>query len=367
MFSLKPDYEQTRARMQAFWARDVLDRPLTTFWLLKPADELELLPESHHATSEERWTDTQFQTELAVASLSNQLFLGDTLPIAWPNLGPEVFSALYGCPLHFGDYGTSWTDPILHDWSQADALCLDWNHPYLRKLHEMTDALLEAGRDKFIVGMTDWHPGGDAIAAFRDPMNLAMDMIDHLDEVKRLLARVEADYYRLYDMFYEKLHAAGQPCTSWTPLICDGRYYIPSNDFSIMVSPAMYDDVFLPGLRRECQHLNRSIYHLDGPGALTHLDSVLSIPELDALQFVFGAGNEGFHRWVKVYQTAQARGKSIQVNCSLRELPQIMQTLSPKGLYLNIDGVNDRETAENMLRELERWTREERRGDGETR
>jgi len=96
----------------------------------------------------------------------------------------------------------------------------------------------------------------------------------------------------------EKLKAAGQPITSWTPLVSDGRYYIPSNDFSIMVSKAMYDDVFLPGIRRECQFLDHSIYHLDGPGALRHLDSLLAIPELDALQWVFGAGNEGFSRWV---------------------------------------------------------------------
>ena len=43
----------------------------------------------------------------------------------------------------------------------------------------------------------------------------------------------------------------------------------------------------------------------------------VSIPELDALQFVFGAGNEGFHRWVKVYQEAQARGMEEVASSSL--------------------------------------------------
>ena len=58
------------------------------------------------------------------------------------------------------------------------------------ELDEMTDALLEAGQDKFIVGMADWHPGGDCIAAFRDPQNLAIDMLTHLDEVKALFDTV---------------------------------------------------------------------------------------------------------------------------------------------------------------------------------
>jgi hypothetical protein len=357
MFDFKPDYEKTHARIEAFWERDVLDRPVTMFYLAKPPDALVDLPPERHAAPAERWLDVQYQAELALALLSNREFPGDSLPVAYPNLGPEIFSALYGCPMHFGDYGTSWTDPILFDWAQADQIQLDWEHPYLKCLLEMTDALLEIGRGKFITGMTDWHPGGDAITAFRDPQNLAIDMIDHREDVKRLLERVEADYFRIYDLFYEKLHAGGQPITSWIPLICDGRYYIPSNDFSIMISKAMFDEVFLPGLTRECQALDRSIYHLDGPGALRHLDSILSIPELDALQWVFGAGNEGFHRWIKVYQEAQARGKSILVNCTIDEIPQVMQTLSPRGLFLDVQGVPDRESGEAMLKELARWTR----------
>src|SRR5690606_6612851 len=150
-------------------------------------------PASHHRTPAERWLDAEYQAERALAVLRNREFLGDSMPVAFPNLGPEVFSTFYGCPLIFGDFGTSWTEPILMDWDQVDTLCLDWESPYLKKLHEMTDALLEIGRGKFITGMTDWHPGGDAIAAFRDPQNLALDMIEHVDEVKRLLGRVEAD------------------------------------------------------------------------------------------------------------------------------------------------------------------------------
>ncbi|MBC7316757.1 MAG: hypothetical protein H5T70_10095, partial [Chloroflexi bacterium] len=116
MFDLKPDYEQTRQRIAAFWEREIIDRPVVQFTLYKPREEWVEVPQSHHPTPEARWTDAQFQAEYALANLSNQEFLGDTLPIAFPNLGPEVFSAFYGCPIHFGDYGTSWTEPILHDW-----------------------------------------------------------------------------------------------------------------------------------------------------------------------------------------------------------------------------------------------------------
>ena len=119
MFTLKPDYAEARERIEAFWNCDVLDRPVVNMSILRPMAELVPLPPSHHPNPAARWTDPQYNAELALAQLSNQEFLGETLPIAFPNLGPEIFSAFYGCPLHFGDYGTSWTEPILDDWSQA--------------------------------------------------------------------------------------------------------------------------------------------------------------------------------------------------------------------------------------------------------
>lgn len=355
MFAFKPDYERSKERIDAFWERELIDRPVVQFGLLKPAEEWVPLPPSNHATAADRWLDSEYQGELKLAQLSNQEFLGDAMPVAWPNLGPEVFASFYGCPIHFGDYGTSWTDPILDSWEQADGLQLDWESPYLHKLHEMTDILLELGKGRFITGMTDWHPGGDAVAALRDPQELAVDLLTHLDEVQALLQRLEQDYFRVYGVFYEKLIGAGQPISTWTALVCERKYYVPSNDFSIMISPAMFEDVFLPGIRRECQFLDRSIYHLDGPGALRHLDAILSIPELDALQFVPGAGNEGFARWIPVYQRAQAAGKAIQVLCRLEELDLIVDTLDPHGVFLSVSGVPSREAAEHLLHELERW------------
>ena len=355
MLEFKPDAERTLQRMEAFWERGILDRPLVQYTLPKPPEIQVPLPEAHHASPAERWLDVEFQTELRVAQLSNRVFPADQLPAAFPNLGPEIFSALYGCPMHFGDYGTSWTDPVLDDWADSGKVTLDLDSPYLRALHAMTDALLEAGRGKFITGMTDWHPGGDAVAAFRDPQNLAVDMITHTADVKALLVRLEADYFRLYDVFYHKLRAAGQPITTWLPLASSGRYYVPSNDFSCMISGAMFRDVFLQGLANECRFLDHSIYHLDGPGALRHLDDLLAIRELDALQWVCGAGNEGFGRWVSVYQRAQAAGKAVWVSCGIEEVPEVMRALDPHGVCLAVHGVPSPEAGEHLLHEAERW------------
>ncbi len=356
MFALKPDYEQTKKRIDAFWVRQLIDRPVVQFILPKPPSEQQPLPPSRHASPAERWMDAGYQAELALAALKNGLYPGDTLPIAWPNLGPEIFAAFYGCPLAFGDYGTSWTAPILKDWPLAGSIQLDWKNCYLEKLMEMTDALLETGRGRFIVGMTDWHPGGDALAALRDPQNLALDLVEHPAEVKDMLSQLERDYFAVYDLFYEKLRQAGQPVTAWINLACDGKYYIPSNDFSAMISAAMFEEFFLPGIRRECQFLEHSIYHLDGPAAIRHLDVLLpQVPELDAVQFVPTVGDEAVKKWAPLYRHIQAAGKGVHFTCSIAEIDDVIELLKPEGLYLLVKDAPSLEAAEAALKKLERW------------
>ena len=360
MFEFKPDLEKTMQRMDAFWERSVLDRPVTQFYLEKPREQHVLLPNGQYANATERWLDVDYQAELTLAQLSNRLFLGDSLPVAFPNLGPEVLAAFYGCPIHFGDYGTSWTDPILKDWAIAHSLSLDLDNPYFKKLVELTDAMLEIGQGKFIVGMSDFHPGGDLLAAMRNPQDLALDLIENPEQVKELLIRLEPDYFKVYDLFYQRLIQAGHPITSWLDLASFGKYYIPSNDFSALISTKMYCEFFLPGIMAECRFLDRSIYHLDGPGALRHLDTILDIPELDAVQWVPGAGREIFSKWVQVYQKIQAAGKGILVYCEISDLELVMQTLSPRGLALAISGVPDAESGVNLLSRLESWTSKHR-------
>ena len=146
------------------------------------------------------------------------------------------------------------------------------------------------------------------------------------------------------------------PITTWTPIIHDGSLYLPSNDFSCMIGKHMFDEYFLPGIAEECAFYERSLYHLDGPGALKHLDSLLEIRELDAVQWVCGFGNEGFARWAHVYRKIQQAGKGIQLMCDLSELPTVFETLRPEGVWFsNISGINDRETAKYAVRRIEKW------------
>lgn len=351
----KPDFDESLQRYEAFWHREIIDRPPVRISMRKPGAPA--IPRKEYATYEEQWLDIDGRIAAMDADMAATDFLYDSLPIAWPNLGPEIFSAWCGCGYEYGK-DTTWSTPVIHDWeTDFDKSRLDMNHPLFQKMIEFTQKLIAAGRGKFIVGMTDFHPGGDHLAALRDPENLAFDMLEEPEYVKKTLERSQPEFFAAYGVFYNMLREAGMPITSWLPLIHNGRYYIPSCDFSCMISTEMFEEYFLPGLAQECKFYDRSIYHLDGPGALRHLDSLLSIPDLDAIQWQPTVGDYAFDKWRSVYQRIQKANKGVWLLCDVRELGDVFDSLRPEGVcFASISGIDSRETADKVVKCIERWS-----------
>lgn len=360
MFELKPDFEEVLKRYEAWWQCAVIDRPLVSIAFPQPPERRRPVPRKEHANVRDRWMDAEYVAACADAWLSNAVHFADHLPVAWPNLGPEIFSAYYGCEMEYGER-TAWSKPVLADWSESslEALRLDTDGFYFRKTLELTDALIDAGKGKFIVGYTDLHGGGDAIAAFRDPQELLIDTLEHAAAIKRLCDRITTDFLKVYDLFHERLAAAGMPSTTWCPVTGRGKVHVASNDFSCMISDQAFEDLFIPGIIRECRHMDRCIYHLDGPQALRFLDRLLDIPEIHAIQWVAGAGHDRWVDWIDVYQRIQSRNKAMQI-CSVPagELPLLFESLRPEGVWISsVAGVTNREQADAVLRDIGRWTR----------
>lgn len=356
---LRPDFPRVYARYEAFWNRAVADRPLVCMTLPRPhaGEELPAALTKRYPDDRSRWLDLAGRVEREVWRVEHTDYLGDALPIVWPNMGPEIFSAWCGAGYEFGET-TTWSTPSIEEWERdASHARFDAEHPLFLAVLELTDRLIAAGRGRFIVGLTDFHAGGDHLAALRDPERLAIDLIEHPDWVKRMVDVATRDYFVAYDIFYDRVRAAGMPTTSWLGLVSFGKYYIPSNDFSALISPAMFEEFFLEGIREECRFLDRSIYHLDGPDAIRHLDLVLGIEELDAVQFVPGAGNEDLAKWMPIYQRIQRAGKGVMVlDVTVDNLAILFEGLRPEGVFVGgVGGVRDRETADAVLRRFEAW------------
>ncbi|MFZ4397959.1 MAG: hypothetical protein ACOYOU_20295 [Kiritimatiellia bacterium] len=100
------------------------------------------------------------------------------------------------------------------------------------------------------------------------------------------------------------------------------------------------------------------IYHLDGTVALQHLDTLLAVPEFQAIQWVPGAGHSGaILQWVPVIRRIQQAGKAVQVFCGAHEIPALLEQVSARGLCI-CTGCGSEAEARELERQVARLSRE---------
>lgn len=350
------DFDMSMKRVYAWYENEIIDRPPVRFvahneFLEAAKEDISTLSAAERKAW---WFDVETQVDLFMSSIADRKFHGETFPVFFPNLGPDVYAAFYGAELEFGEV-TSWSIPLVHEWDDVEKLKLDLNNEYFRKLEELTQCALDQAAGNFLVGYTDLHPGLDCVAAWRDPQQLCFDMFDSPNKVQELAQLAIADFEFIYDHFNDMLKAYNQLSVSWMGIPSFGRMHIPSCDFSTMISPAFFNEFGLPILQREVQTMSHNIFHIDGKGVARHLESILSVPEVHAVQWVQGVGDDlPIMQWTPFLKDLQARGVPTIVDLNKNELDAFMAEMNPQGLFLWIATNNEEEELE-ILNRIARW------------
>ncbi|HVM47140.1 MAG TPA: hypothetical protein VMU04_03890 [Candidatus Acidoferrum sp.] len=350
----KPDFGLAMRRIHAWFQQEVLDRPPIRFSTHNA--EYSALPQFRQRTWPDlkaRWFDAEFQVDCFIESLRDRVFLAETFPVFWPNLGPEVYAAFYGSELIYQEV-TSYAVPFVLDWDDVARLRLDSANAYFRKIEEMTRLALDRCPGSFLVGYTDLHPGADCAAAWRDPQNLCLDLICAPEQTKRLIALATADFHKVFDHFDSLLKAHLQPSVTWMGIPSFGKLHIPSCDFSAMISPQHFQEFCLPALHEEVKPMTHNIFHLDGPGVARHLDCILEMPEINAVQWVQGMGrNTPILQWLPLLKRIRSAGKSVVVDLQVSELEPFIGSLDPEGVLLCLSA--DPAIQPEIIKRVEKW------------
>ncbi len=349
----KPDFAKAMERVQAWFEGELLDRPPVRFTRHNAEFEAEASGLDEKALRR-RWFDVDCQITTFLASIKGRHFHGETFPIYWPNLGPDVYAAFYGCPLVYGE-ATSWSIHCLRDKSEIGNLSYDPDCDYMRTLEALTRRALEEAPGRFLVGYTDLHPGIDTAVAWRGQTEFCLDLYDDPDFAHSLLDLSARDFGAIYDRFDATLKAAGMPSVTWMGIPARGKMHIPSCDFASMVSPEHFEEFVYPELERQCGMMSHNVFHVDGKGVARHLDRLLELPGVQAYQWVQGVGDdEPMMQWVPLIRKIQERGKGVVVDVAGSELDAFMREVSPKGIYLCI-GTDDEEEEIAIIRKMENW------------
>jgi len=335
-----------------FWANDVKQRPLLKAVELKDGKWRDVQERYYQATFWDKKKVLDYRMEIN----NNIIWRGESFPTLNPELGPDAFATFVaGVKLNFSEDSreTNWIEPVMEDYDSFD-YSLKENGPVWKGTLELTKYFADNAKGRYLTSTIDLHSNIDALSALRGPQNLCIDLMDCPEKVDMALKKLRA----VYPLVYDKLYAAGNMkqtgSTGWIDMYCEGKYTVVQADFICMISPEQYDKFVHPALQDETDFLDHSFLHLDGPGALIHLDRILELKKLDGIQWVSGAGNREMKEWFDVFEKCQKGGKKLVIYGlqTLDEVKYYMKRLKPNGLCLYIG-----EKTEKEFDEIDKWLR----------
>lgn len=239
---------------------------------------------------------------------------------------------------------TVWFNKCLDSWDGVPKLKFDPENKWFKKHIQLAKDCKELAGDDFVVDMPDLMENIDVLASLRGAQDILFDLLDEPDMIGERIQEVTDCYYEYYDRFYDiiKDEEGGNAYTVfqiWGP----GRTVKLQCDFSAMMSPEDFRKYIQPSLREQSEKVDHVLYHLDGPAAIKHMDALMEIDGIDALQWTSGdAGPDGtLPDWDVIYDKAIAAGKSIWVKVYsgefedwIRNVDRIVKKYGSHSLFL---------------------------------
>jgi hypothetical protein len=350
---LVEDWSTVMRRWQAWWEHEILDRVVIAVTAPKAGAPPVILPV---VDPETQWTNAEYMVQRALAVNRATYFGGDALPSF--SHGWSVGNALYlGCQPHFAP-DTVWVDPAsVNDFGYPN-LGEEWHqNPWWQWILETTRTAAEASHGRYFMQSLWGNLAGDTLALVRGTENLLLDVITDPAWAKLAVKRISDIQVEAIEAVWQimgpgKLGVEGSQnyVGCWSP----GRTMGLDCDISCMISPESFKEIFLPPLIETMNTIDHRIYHLDGPGALSHLETLLAIPDLQAIQWVPGAGHEAIQQWIPLIQHVQKAGKNIAVIVDPAEIDMLLDEVKPEGLFISTTCTSE-EKARRLLEHLARY------------
>ncbi len=339
---------EIKKRYNAFWDRTSYER--CTLFIARRVKRGSVM---EGASVTEKWTDIDRRTLSAKETYDNIKYYAEGFPSVFTNFGPGSMAPCIG-----GDFvlaeSTIWFDrnPIIKNWSEVPELRLYEDSEMWKLTMNLTESLCRNSQGKYYTSMADIGGSLDVVASLRGSEELLYDLIDYPGEVKKVHNKVEEIWKNVYSKLYKVTSSYQDGMTSWMPIWCKDRYYPLQCDFCAMISPDMFKEFVRPNLAAQADWLDHSIYHLDGPNAVCHLDYLLDIPSLDAIQWSPGDGRMPIYdeSYFDMYNKIARSGKGLVLfSVPFSKLENVLKNISTKGLYINM-GVDSDEEAEEAIK-----------------
>lgn len=356
----KQDIGQVRQRMRAFWAQEMADRALISapapLASKARATESESREDSGRKDAQaliRQWEDPDTMRRNALHSLETTYLGGDTLPVLFQNYGTAGHCRYFGAKPTYSE-STLWFDPV---WTDLTEVHSAYDETLLEEQLQNARRLTDWSGGDYLMGMPDHCGTLDALGHLYGSQRLLVEMLAEPQKVQEAARLVDEKWISAHERFYQASRDLnGGGVHAWMHLWAPGRVQQMQCDMSVMISPAMYESFVLPELERQMTWIEYPVYHFDGIEQTRHLDLLLSLKKLKAIQWTHVAGQPSPARHLPTLRRIQAAGKSLLVMTPPEDVPALLDGLSAKGLYLHTKA-RTQEEAQRLVAYVERNSR----------
>ncbi|MCM8816086.1 MAG: hypothetical protein NC913_01020 [Candidatus Omnitrophica bacterium] len=343
----KPDWLETKQRLIDFWNGKYIGRPAIAIHAPDPKQDINLPPVPEK--DEDRYLNIDWYLKNLEYRFLTTAYLGEALP-SDPVLAGYTIS--YGAKVKFSPQ-TIWIEPVENlDIEDEKIFELDWNSPEMQRFLDFYTKFVQAGSKKFLIGQPAILPGNDFLSMIMGSEKFLMALIDKPDVMEKAVLKLAKNWVSIHRKLNEictKYQDGYGIC--WLGLWCPYPFIAAQSDISCMLSKEMFERFIIPEIELAGREFGAVVYHLDGPGALHHVDSLCKIPEIKMIQWVPGAGSTySVEKWLWLYKKIQDAGKMVMAYVLPEEVEFFIKNLDAKLSYLCTSCKTKRDAADILLK-----------------
>ena len=340
---LKKNQAETKAAFDKWWNRADGQRLIVVDISVKaPVDIVE-------------YSDYKLNLRKHLDFFEPKSFHGEVFPDLAPYLGPGSLATFIGSePVYssntiwFSESGkspeeiTQSCEILLENRANHDENAFDWytwtvdSAKYYKKM----------SGEIFRPSMPDLQQNLDILSAVMGPQRLLTELLDNPIGIKNTLEKL----YDLWEMTFDEITGIIRDEEGYTAythynLLGKGSTSVLQSDISCMLSKDMFMEFEYPYLRKQAEKIANVVYHLDGPGSTRHLDALLEIENINAIQWVPGAGCPGNadESYFDMYDKIIDSGKGLYVWLNPYEIKDFLKRYSGSRLLIRTCAANEDE------------------------
>lgn len=331
----KPNAGDACARWRAFW-RGENQRPLLHAIRPKPGVTPVRRPRPYDCA----FGDLDPIIDGVLEWAATHEFMGDAIPSFMITFAPDHFAALLGANIVRNEGGkTNWVEPCLDSLDDAEIAFQRDGH-WWRRTVECIERFRARCDGKLIITGTHLQGSLDCLVALYGTQPLLLDLAMAPEKVHRALRQVDTALHDVRRALADVLDVDHWGSLNRFGMFSDGIIDVPQCDLSCMISPEMFEEFELPYLTREIESTAASLYHLDGPDALQHTESLCAIEALDMIQWMPG---EGYYEqdWSELNAKIDTLGKGQifqeYYRLNKADILRIWETYRSRKLFFRVD------------------------------